>query len=207
MSRTSNPLRYFLLLLLLVIFSPPAAAQPKFAWCPQEQIMYPKNGFLEDTPIDLFVYDARDSANLVVPCSGESIKNNLIRLILQTYTSPKISVLETEDAAVPGEDKVLIKIGILDYHIAASLPRPSHGDHEHAEAPDLSVKGWSAVTRYSIAIIDRSTGREKLVARQISELRNWPGTQELEEAQEYLQSTFDAANRKLLVVIEDSFVQ
>lgn len=157
------------LFLLFLIYSPNLFSQVKSTWCPEEQIISPMNGFLEDKQIDLLIFDVRDTKKYIVTCTGGSIKKNLIRLIKETYTSPTIKVLAGEDpSAEPEENKATIKIGILDYHVVASGAQHKEkmlSTEGHSLPEDFSEDRWKAITSYSVEISDYTGGRKKRVTK------------------------------------------
>lgn len=202
--------RFFFLILLFILFSQNLFSQSLFAWCPDEQIISPKNGFLENKKIDLYIYDSRPSGEkATIKCNGERISKNLIRLLNETYTSADMNIITDKDYFVkPQVNRITIKIGIEKYYVGMDTGVDHQTQHNKKSfmADESKEEGWKAVVGYSLEVIDVTKDEKYEVTDTIFKSYISPKTEDYGVAKDILNKTFSEANRDLIIFLDDVFI-
>jgi hypothetical protein len=184
--------------------------QKLYVWCPDEQNVKPRIGFLENQEINILVFDGRTiTKNSKVECESENVVQALSNYIRKAYPSAKINLLKNEAYyKKPEKGKITIKLAISAYHagfgadISAGIGSVG-GNFSYGVIP----KGeWNGVTSYYVQIFD-SRNEDKKLVKEISEIASKPNMWGYKTAKVCLNTTYIQANQTLLFFIDNSLME
>lgn len=182
-----------------------------YVWCPKEQMVPQRKGFLANQKIDLVVFDARTlTPKSKIECESKEITNNIAQLIKQTYPSALINILPSENYYQNPKDGIItIKVSISAYHAAFGANvkvgiGSIGGDFSWGVIPEGK---WNAVTGYNIKIYDYRSENKKKGNHNIGKLASRPNTGGYRTAKNILNITYLEANQELFSYIDNFFME
>lgn len=186
-------------------------AQKLYVWCPKEQIVTPRQGFLEKDTLDLVVFDGRIlTPKSKVECTPEETNYKLTDFIRQTYPSASINILNSNlYYKDPSRNRITIKIGISAYHAAFGADvkvgiGSVGGNFSYAIFPEGK---WNAVTAYAVKIYDYRNNTEIKKVKDVLKTASRPNTGGYITAKNILNSSFIEANQELLFFIDETLMK
>ena len=185
--------------------------QKLYVWCPEEQIVKKRKGFLGNQEINLVVFDGRTiPQKSKVECESGNVVEALSNYIKKAYPSAKINFL-TDEAYYkkPEINKITIKVAISAYHVGfgadISVGIGSVGGHF---SYGIFPKGeWNGLTSYYAQIFDYRNGVDKKSQKEISEIASKPNMWGYKTAKTCLNTTYIQASQTLLFFIDNSLME
>ena len=199
------------LVIIMILFSSTTYSQKMYVWCQEDQKSTPRIAFLENKEIDLVIFDSRiltEKSN--VKCDSETIVDNLINLIVNTYPSANFNVLKGEKFYQnPQADKLTIKISISAYHAAFGADvkvgiGSAGGKFSWGVFPECK---WNSVTGYSVMIYNYSDGGKVKMTEEIGKIASRPNTGGYRTAKNILNTAYIEANQALFGFIDKSLME
>lgn len=185
-------------------------AQKLYVWCPAEQTILPRKGFLANDTINLVVFDGRViSEKSRIECSSDQVIDHLQKFMINSYPSSTFVIKSSETYFTKPESKrITIKIGISAYHAAFGTDvRSGIG----GVGGDLSLlvfaEGkWNAITAYSIKIYDYREDKEDKISKDISKTSSKSNIWGYKSAIDCLAKTYSEAIQEMLFFIDDTLM-
>ena len=198
----------FLILSALILSNADAIAQKLYVWCPKEQPVKSRIGFLEKDTIDVVIFDGRLlTQNSKVECTSDDYIKSLGEFVKSTYPDAFINFKDTKHYYKdPLNNRITIKIGISAYHAAFGA------DVKLGIGLNLAVAAfpegkWNAVTAYSIKMYDYRSGKQIKATKDIQKVASKSNTGGYRTARNILNSTYMEANQELLFFIDESLMR
>ena len=198
-------------LVFLLLISGNLFAQKLYVWCPKEQLIKPRQGFLAKDTIDLVIFDGRMfTERSKVECTSENTILQLGDFIQKTYPSAVINLINSSlYYKDPFKDRITIKIGISAYFAAFGADiKVGIGSLGDNFSFGLIPEGkWNAVTAYAIKIYDNRNNSEIKKTKDISKIASRPNTGGYITAKNILNTTYIEANQELLFFIDEALMK
>tara|TARA_R110002033_G_scaffold136272_1_gene175836 strand:- start:29 stop:580 length:552 start_codon:yes stop_codon:yes gene_type:complete len=182
-----------------------------YVWCQKDQTPTPRKGFLENREIDLVIFDTRImTEKSKIECESETIIENLIDLIKETYPSASFNVLESDRFYQnPKENILTIKIAISAYHAAFGADvkvgiGSSGGNFVWGIFPEGK---WNAVAGYSVMIYNYENGAKNKMTEEFGQVSSRPNTGGYRTAKNILNTAYIQANMELFGFIDKSLME
>lgn len=202
---------FLITLLIFLCFGGVGKAQKLYIWCPTEQEVKPRTGFLENENISLVVFDGRSiPKNSRIECESLSVEPGLMEYIKKAYPSCKITRLSESEYYKKSElGKITIKIGIAAYQAGFGTDISiGIGSVGGKFSYGIFPKGeWNALTSYFVQIFDNRKTDEKKYSREISSVVSKSNMWGYKTARTCLFSSYDKSNQDLLSFVESSFME
>ncbi|MFC0263382.1 hypothetical protein [Fontibacter flavus] len=193
-------------LLIMFYFNINLYSQKLYVWCQKEQSITPRKKFLSDEVVDIVVFDGRNiPPKSKVECESETVINNLIDLIVETYPSANINVRDSDDYyEKPEDNRITFKISISAFHAAFGADvkfaiGSVGGDFSWGAMPEGK---WNALTGYFVSIYDYREGKSKVEKKDIGKIASRPNTGGFRTAKNILNITYIEANQELFNFID-----
>lgn len=203
-------MKYYLIFALFLISSV-AFSQKLYVWCPKDQMITSRTGFLEDQEIDIVVFDGRLlTKNSKVECSPEETVIRLQEFIRETYPSARVNLLESSSYFKdPVKNRITIKVGVAAFHAAFGADiKVGIGSIGGSFAWGIIPEGkWNALTGYSVSIYDYRENQEQKFTKEIAKVASKSNTGGYITAKNILNRTFMEANQELLFFIDNTFMK
>jgi len=200
-----------IIFIALSLFSQVAFSQKLYIWCPKDQLITPREGFLENEEIDLVIFDGRLlTKNSKIDCSASETIKSLAEFIIKTYPSAKINLLESKEYFKdPKANQLTIKIGIAAYHAAFGADvKIGIGSIGGQFAWGVIPEGkWNAVTGYNAMIYDYRNDKEEKIIKEIAKIASRPNTGGYITAKNILNKTYMEANQEFLFFIDSTLMK
>lgn len=187
------------------------SAHKMYVWCQKDQTPTPRKGFLENREIDLVIFDTRImTEKSKIECESETIIENLIDLIKETYPSASFNVLESDRFYQnPKENILTIKIAISAYHAAFGADvkvgiGSSGGNFVWGIFPEGK---WNAVAGYSVMIYNYENGAKNKMTEEFGQVSSRPNTGGYRTAKNILNTAYIQANMELFGFIDKSLME
>ena len=200
-----------LLFIVMLIFSGNLIAQKLYVWCPKDQIVKPRPGFLDKDVIDLVIFDGRIfTKNSKVECTPESTISQLSEFIVKTYPSAIINVLNSDQYFKdPIKNRITIKIGISAYHAAFGTDvqvgiGSVGGNFSFGVFPQGK---WNAVTAFATKLYDYRNNLETKKTKDIFKIASKPNMGGYTTAKNILNTTYIEACQEMMFFIDESFMK
>ncbi|MCH6202179.1 hypothetical protein MMU07_21560 [Aquiflexum sp. LQ15W] len=181
-------------------------SQKLYVWCQKEQSITPRNKFLNGEVLDIVVFDGRNiPSKSKVECESDSVVNNLIDLIAETYPSVELNIKENDDYyEKPEDNRITLKISISAFHAAFGADvkfaiGSVGGDFSWGAIPEGK---WNALTGYFVSVYDYRNGKNKVEKKDIGKIASRPNTGGFRTAKNILNTTYMEANQELFNFIE-----
>jgi len=188
-----------------------AFSQKLYIWCPKEQLITPRVGFLENEEIDIVFFDARLlTTNSKNECTAEETIKYLSDFIKNTYPSAIINLIDSKEYFKdPKQNGITIKIGIAAHHAAFGADikvgiGSIGGNFSWGVIPEGK---WNAVTGYNAIIYDYRENKEQKIVKEIAKIASRPNTGGYITAKNILNKTYMEANQDLLFFIDNTFMK
>jgi len=200
-----------LTLIFLLLISGNLIAQKLYVWCPKEQLLTPRQGFLEKDIVDLVIFDGRiltDKSK--IECTSENTIFQLGEFIKKTYPSAIMNTLNSSFYYKdPLKNRITIKIGISAYHAAFGADVKVGigivgGNFSYGLFPEGK---WNAVTAYAVKIYDNRNNLEIKKTKDIYKIASRPNTGGYKTAKNILNTTFIEANQEILFFIDETLMK
>lgn len=200
-----------LTLIFLLLISGNLIAQKMYVWCPKEQLLTPRQGFLEKDTVDLVIFDGRiltDKSK--IECTSENTIFQLGEFIKKTYPSAIMNTLNSSFYYKdPLKNRITIKIGISAYHAAFGADVKVGigivgGNFSYGLFPEGK---WNAVTAYAVKIYDNRSNLEIKKTKDIYKIASRPNTGGYKTAKNILNTTFIEANQEMLFFIDETLMK
>ncbi len=196
---------------LMIILSSNLYSQKMYVWCQKDQIPTPRNGFLENTEIDLVLFDSRTiTEKSKIECTSQEVINELIYLIKKTYPSAIFNILESDKFYQnPQPNKLTIKIAISAYQAAFGADvKIGIGSIGGKFSWGIFPEGeWNAITGYSVLIYDYSNDEKVKMTEEIGKVASRPNTGGYRTAKNMLNKAYIEANQELFSFIDRSLME
>jgi hypothetical protein len=201
-----------LLLIFIILSTNSLSAQKIYVLCPKEQIVTPRQGFLEKDTIDLTIFDGRVlTKKSKIECTSENTISLLADFIVKTYPSAIINILDSDQYYKdPIQNRITIKIGIAAYHAAFGADIKAGigsvgGDFSYMV---MSSGTWNAVTAYSIKIYDYRLDSENKQSKDIYKIASSPNMWTRSSTiKNVLNTSYIDANQEVLFFIDDTLMK
>jgi hypothetical protein len=204
-------MKIHLLLTTLLLFSFNIFAQKLYVWCPKEQKIIQRQGFLEKDTIDLVIFDGRIlNEKSKVECSSDETIKKLSELIKMTYPSAEMNNLSSNSYYKdPSKNRITIKIGISAYHAAFGADvKVGIGSVGGNFAFGLFPEGkWNAVTAYSVKLFDFRNNKEVKKTKDIYKIASKPNMGGYITAKNILNTCYVEAIQEMLFFIDESLMK
>jgi len=201
----------FYLAFLFLIVSQNLFAQKLYVWCPNEQLITPRNNFLERDTIDIVMFDGRIlTKNSRIECTSENIIAQLGDVIKKTYPNAITNlVASSEYYKDPLKNRITIKIGISAYHAAFGADvkigiGSIGGNFSYGIIPEGK---WNAITAYTIKIYDYRNGKEEKNVKDIYKIESKSNLFGYSTAKSCLNITYTEANQDMLLFIDNTLMK
>lgn len=185
--------------------------QKLYVWCPDDQEVKARVGFLESEEIDLVIFDGRTiPKKSKIACESENVILALSNYIRKAYPDAKLNVLdETEYYKKAKENRITIKIAISAYHAGfGSDITVGIGNVGGSFSYGVIPKGeWNGLTSYYAQISDYRKDEEHKYSKEISEIASKPNLWGYKSARNCLNTTYIQANQSLLFFIDHSLME
>ena len=198
-----------LILYLLTSFSH-LSGQKLYVWCPSEQTIVPRNGFLKNDTIDLVFFDGRVlNEKSRIECTSENVINHLQNFLYDCYPSAVFNSLSTNSYFdEPNTNRITIKIGISAYHAAFGADiklgiGSVGGDFSFMVFPKGKSNG---LTAYFIKIYDYRCSREIQKSKEISKITSKSNIWGYKTAIDCLAKTYSDATQEMLFFIDNTLM-
>ena len=204
-------MKEILILIILVLFSSNTFSQKLYVWCPKDQVMTPRAGFLEKDTIDLVIFDGRLlTEKSKVECTSEETIKKLADFIKMTYPSAVINSLSTSYYYKdPLKNRITIKIGISAYHAAFGVDvKVGIGSVGGSFSNGVFPEGkWNAVTAYTVKLYDYRNSKELKKTKDIYKIESKPNMGGYISAKNILNTCYMEANQEMLFFIDESLMK
>ena len=181
-------------------------AQKLYVWCPDEQNVKARTGFLEGQQINLVVFDGRTiPPKSKIECESSSVVEALANYIKKAYPSAKINLLGDEAYYKKPEANIItLKVAISAFHAGfGSDISVGIGSVGGSFSYGVFPKGeWNGLTSYYAQVFDNRNGTAKKDQKEIVELASKPNMFGYKTAKTCLNTTYIQANQKLLFFID-----
>lgn len=200
-----------LTLIFLLLISGNLVAQKLYVWCPEEQLITPRPGFLSKDTVDLVIFDGRiltDKSK--IECTSENTILQLEEFIKKTYPSAVMNTLNSSFYYKdPLKNRITIKIGISAYHAAFGADVKIGigvvgGNFSYGLFPEGK---WNAVTAYAVKIYDNRNNLETKKTKDIYKIASRLNTGGYKTAKNILNTTFIEANQEMLFFIDETLMK
>lgn len=198
-------------LIFLLLISGNLVAQKLYVWCPKEQLIKPRQGFLANDTIDLVIFDGRIlTERSKVECTSENTILQLGEFIKKTYPSAVINLLNSNlYYKDPLLNRITIKIGISAYHAAFGAEvkvgiGSVGGNFSYGVIPEGK---WNAVTAYAVKIYNYKNNLEIKKTKDIYKIASKFNLGGYITAKNILNTTYIEANQELLFFIDETFMK
>jgi hypothetical protein len=200
-----------LILLFALLLSSNLFSQKLYVWCPKDQLITPRPGFLEKDTIDLVVFDGRIlTKNSLIECTPENTIAQFTDFISKTYPSAKINVLSSSSYYKdPIKNRITIKVGISAYHAAFGADvKIGIGSVGGSFAFGIMPEGkWNAITAYAIKIYDYRNNAEIKKTKDVFKIASKPNLGGYITAKNCLNTSYIEANQEMLFFIDESLMK
>jgi len=200
-----------LILIFLLLISGNLIAQKLYVWCPKEQLLTPRQGFLEKDTVDLVIFDGRIlTEKSKIECTSENTIFQLGEFIKKTYPSAIMNTLNSSFYYKdPLKNRITIKIGISAYHAAFGADVKVGigivgGNFSYGLFPEGK---WNAVTAYAVKIYDNRSNLEIKKTKDIYKIASRLNTGGYKTAKNILNTTFIEANQEMLFFIDETLMK
>lgn len=198
-------------LIFLLLISGNLVAQKLYVWCPKEQLIKPRQGFLANDTIDLVIFDGRIlTERSKVECTSENTILQLGEFIKKTYPSAVINLFNSNlYYKDPLLNRITIKIGISAYHAAFGAEvkvgiGSVSGNFSYGVIPEGK---WNAVTAYAVKIYNYKNNLEIKKTKDIYKIASKFNLGGYITAKNILNTTYIEANQELLFFIDETFMK
>jgi hypothetical protein len=200
-----------LVLFMLLLFSGNLLSQKLYVWCPKDQLVKPRQGFLEKDTIDLAIFDGRIfTKNSKVECTPENTIAQLAEFIQKTYPSAVMNVL-TAGAYYkdPIKNRITVKIGISAYHAAFGADvkvgiGSVGGNFSYGVFPEGK---WNAVTAFAVKVYDYRNNQETKKTKDIYKIASKPNMGGYMTAKNILNTTYIEACQDMMFFVDESLMK
>ncbi|WP_332457689.1 hypothetical protein [Petrimonas sp.] len=205
-------MKYTLIVLVLYILTSVShlSGQKLYVWCPSEQTIVPRNGFLKNDTIDLVFFDGRVlNEKSRIECTSENVINQLQNFLFDSYPSAVFNSVSSESYFDdPNSKRITIKIGISAYHAAFGTDiklgiGSVGGDFSFMVFPEGK---WNGLTAYFIKIYDYRDNREINKSKEISKISSKFNIWGYKTAIDCLSKTYSDANQEMLFFIDNTLM-
>jgi len=200
-----------LTLIFMLLISGNLIAQKLYVWCPKEQLLTPRQGFLEKDTVDLVIFDGRIlTEKSKIECTSENTVFQLGEFIKKTYPSAIMNILNSSlYYKDPVKNRITIKIGISAYHAAFGADVKVGigivgGNFSYGMFPEGK---WNAVTAYTVKIYDTRNNLETKKTKDIYKIASRPNTGGYKTAKNILNTTYLEANKEMLFFIDETLMK
>lgn len=183
-----------LFILTLISFGNTTFSQKLYVWCPKDQLVKPRQGFLEKDTIDLAIFDGRIfTKNSKIECTSENTVLQLSEFIKKSYPSAVMNVLNFNSFYKdPIENRITIKIGISAYHAGFGADVKVGigivgGNFSYGVIPEGK---WNAVTAFAVKIYDYRNNLENKKSKDIYKIASKPNMDGYLTAKNVLNATY-----------------
>jgi len=195
----------------MLLISGNLIAQKLYVWCPKEQLLTPRQGFLEKDTVDLVIFDGRIlTEKSKIECTSENTVFQLGEFIKKTYPSAIMNILNSSlYYKDPVKNRITIKIGISAYHAAFGADVKVGigivgGNFSYGMFPEGK---WNAVTAYTVKIYDTRNNLETKKTKDIYKIASRPNTGGYKTAKNILNTTYLEANKEMLFFIDETLMK
>ena len=200
-----------LTLIFLILYSGNLFGQKLYVWCPKEQLVTPRHGFLKKDTIDLTIFDGRIlTERSKIECTSENTIFQLGEFVKSTYPSAIVNLLSSSlYYKDPLKNRITIKIGISAYHAAFGADVKVGigivgGNFSYGVFPEGK---WNAVTAYAVKIYDYRNNLETKKTKDICKIASRPNTGGYTTAKNILNTTYIEANQEMLFFIDETLMK
>jgi hypothetical protein len=203
-------MKWILVLAMIANFQK-ANAQKLYVWCPNDEQIKARQGFLEKDSVNLIVFDGRVlNSKSKVECSSEDVVSSIALIIKKAYPSAIVNIVsDTGYYKDPAAGIITIKVGLSAYHagfgseITVGIGSIG-GNFSYGAFP----KGeWNGLTAYYVRLYDFRGGKEQKYTASISKLTSKPNMWGYKTAKNCLNETFMQANQDMLFFIDNSLMK
>ncbi len=197
-------------LVFILLIANTAIAQKLYVWCPKDQLVKPRTGFLENDTIDVAIFDGRIlTKNSKVECTPENTIILLGEFIKETYPSAVINLKASNYYKDPLKNRITIKVGISAYHAAFGADvkvgiGSIGGTFSYGVVPEGK---WNAITAYAIKIYDYRNNLEIKKTKDVYKIASKPNMGGYFTAKNILNTTYIEANQEMLFFIDETFMK
>lgn len=200
-----------IILFIFLINSVCAFSQKIYVWCPDEQNIQSRVGFLENEQVNIVVFDSR-----IIPkkhkieCTSANIIRSISENIQKAYPNAHINVLDENEFHKKSVDSIVtIKINISAYH--AGFGRDidvAIGNVGGAFSYAVIPKGkWNGITRFNISVFDNRKESKKKYDKEIVEIESKPNLFGYKSARDCLESTYTTVIQRTLSFIDNCLME
>lgn len=200
-----------LFILTLISFGNNTYSQKLYVWCPKDQLVKPRQGFLEKDTIDIAIFDGRIlTKNSKIECTPENTISQLGEFIQKTYPSSVMNVLNPSAYFKdPVKNRITIKIGISAYHAGFGADVKVGigivgGNFSYGVIPEGK---WNAVTAFAVKIYDYRNNLENKKSKDIYKIASKPNMGGYLTAKNVLNTTYIEACQEMLFFIDESLMK
>jgi hypothetical protein len=197
--------------LIFISVAKNSLSQKLYVWCPNDQNVKERQGFLVKDTVEVAVFDGRIlTPKSKVECNSEDVVTSIALIIKKAYPSATISI--ENDSGYYRDPKpgiITIKIGISAYHagfgsdISVAIGNIG-GNFSYGAIP----KGeWNGITAYYVRVYDHRSGNDQKFSSSISKLVSKPNMWGYKTAKDCLNSTFMQASQEMLFFIDNSLMK
>jgi hypothetical protein len=191
-------------ILSFLMISQLCIAQRIYVWCPDEQVIKPRVGFLDSQVIDLVILDNRILAETAKQkCEGSAVLTSLTSNLTKAYPSAKINILSSQEFYKNAEKgRIRLKIEISNYYVSFDEDLTIGGSLAFLK----NRQKWNGYVAYNVQIIDYRETEKKKFEEKISETSQAANDLGVyKTARKVLNNTYAKANQKLFTFIEHTF--
>jgi hypothetical protein len=204
-------MKWFSFLVLFLLCAQDSLTQKLYVWCPKDQEIKARAGFLNHDTINLSIFDGRIlTKNSKIECDANDILSSLALIIKQAYPSAFINVLgDSGYYADPSLDRITLKIGIAAFHAGFGLDiSVGIGSFGGKFAYGAFPKGeWNGITGYYVRLYDNRSGKDQKFTSSISKVSSKPNMWGYKTAKDCLNTTYIEANQELLFFIDNNLTK
>ena len=200
-----------IVLFLFILFSGNLFSQKLYVWCPKDQLVKPRQGFLEKDTINLAIFDGRIfTKNSKVECTPENTITQLAEFIQSTYPSSIMNVLSTSGYYNdPVKNRITIKVGISAYHAAFGADveigiGSVGGNFSYGVFPEGK---WNAITAFAVKVYDYRNNQETKKTKDISKTASKSNMGGFITAKNILNTTYIEACQDMMFFIDESLMK
>lgn len=204
-------MKFFFSLIFICFITYSSFGQKLYIWCPEQQEVKPRTGFLENQIVNLTIFDGRMiPVNSKVECQSDGIEAAIYNMFKEAYPSAKIILLKDSGYYKKAESgKITIKIGISAYQAGFGTDvTVGIGNIGGKFSYGLITNSkWNGITSYYAQIFDNRNNGDKKYDKAVSKVESKSNIWGYKTAKTCLNMSYAEANQDLLFFIDKSLME